>query len=161
MMRLEKDIRIYPECLGMVCWRVGLYSFLPPTLSKYNWHMLFMQPVMSDSLRPLECNMPGLPIPHHLPEFAQVHVHCISDASQPAHPLTPSSALNLSKHQGLLQWLGSSYQLTKLQSFSFSISPSNEYSGLISFRIDCFDFLAIQGTLRSLLQHHISKASIL
>ena len=58
---------------------------------------------MSDSLQPLECNMPDLPAPHHLLEFAQVHVHCISDAIQPSHPLTPSSALNLSEHQGLLQ----------------------------------------------------------
>ena len=98
----------------MVCWKVGLHSFLPPTLSKYNWHMLFLHPVMSDSLQPPECNMPGLPVCHHLLEFAQVHVHCISDAIQPSHPLTPSSALNLSEHQGPLQWLGSSHQLTKL-----------------------------------------------
>ena len=62
----------------------------------------------------MDSSMTCLLVPHHLPEFAQVHVHCISDAIQPAHPLTPFSALNLSKHQRLLQWLGSSYQLTKL-----------------------------------------------
>ena len=62
----------------------------------------------------MDCSMPGLPVPHHLTEFAQVHVHCISDAIQPSHPLTPSSpsALNLSQHQGLFQWLSCSHQST-------------------------------------------------
>ena len=160
MMRLEKHIRIYPERLGMVCWRVGLHSFLPPTLSKYNWHMLFLHLVMSDSLQPPECNIPGLPVRHHLLEFAQVHVHCISDAIQPSHLLTPSSAIFPSirdfYNDSALHISWPNYQ-----SFSFSISPSNEYSGLISFGVDWLDFLAIQGTLRSLLQHHSSKASIL
>ena len=65
---------------------------------------------------PMDCNMPGLPVPHHLLEFAQVHVHCISDAIPPSHPLTPSSppALNLSQHQGLFQWVISSHQMTKI-----------------------------------------------
>ena len=88
--------------------------------------------------------MPGFPVTHHLPKFAQVHVHCVGDAIQTSHLLMPSSpfAFNL--------W-----------SFSFSISPSNEYSGLISLKIDWFDLLAVQGTLRSLLQHHSLKAPIL
>ena len=108
----------------------------------------------------MECSTPGFPVPHHLLEFAQVHIHWIGDTIQPSHPLLPSSpsAFNLSQHQGLFQWAGSSHQVAKY--WSFSISSSSEYSGLISFRIDGFDLLAVQGTLQSLLQHHNSKASI-
>ena len=82
---------------------------------------------------------------------------------QPSHPRSSPSppAPNPSQHQGLFQWVGSLHQGPEYWSFSFSISPSNEYSGLISFRIDWFDLLAIQGTLKSLLQHHSSKASML
>ena len=78
------------------------------------------------------------------------------------HPLPPPSpfAFSLSQHQGLFQWVSSSHRWPKYWSFSFSISPSNEYSGLISFRMDQMDILAVQGTLKSLLQHHSSKASI-
>ena len=95
-------------------------------------------------------------------EFAQTHVHWVSDAVEPSHPLLPPSppALSLSQHQELFQWLTSSHQWPKFWSFSFSISPSNEYLGPISFRIDWFDLLAVQGTLKSLLQHHSSEASI-
>ena len=83
-----------------------------------------------------------------------LHGWCV----QPPHPLTcSSSALNFSQHQGLCQWVGCSHQVTVIQSFRFSISPSNEYSGLISLKIDWFDLLAVQGTVRSLLQHHSSK----
>ena len=80
-----------------------------------------------------------------------------------SHLLLPSSpfAFNLSQHQGLFQWDSSLHQVAKVWSFSFSISPSNEYSVLISFKIDSFDLLAVQGTLKSLFQHHSSKASIL
>ena len=117
-------------------------------------------PTLCDSM---DCSMPGLPVPHHLLEFAQVHVHCIGDPIQPSHPLMlPShSALNLSQHQGLFQWVSRLLRLPKYCSFSFSISPSNEYSGLISLETDWFDLLAVQGTFRSLLPHHSSKASIL
>ena len=89
-------------------------------------------------------------------------VHWVGDAIQPSHPLSSPSppAFNLSQHQGLFQWAGSSYQVAKYWSFRFSISPFYEYSGLISFRIDCFDLLAVKSTLKSLLQHHSSKASI-
>ena len=111
---------------------------------------------------PMDCSMPGLPVLHHLPEFAQVHVHCISDAIQPFYPMMPSflSALNLSQHQGLFHELAVRIRWPKYWSFSFSISPSNDYSGLISFKIDWVDLLAVQWTLKSLLQHHSSKASI-
>ena len=109
----------------------------------------------------MDCSTLGLPVLYHLPEFAQIHVHWVSDAIQPSHPLLPPSpfALNLPKHQDLFQWVGSLQQVTKESSFSFSISLSDEYLGLISFRIDWFD-LADQGTLKSLLQHHTSKAPI-
>ena len=109
---------------------------------------------------PMDYSTPCLPV-HELPEFTQTHVLWVSDAIQPSHPL-PSPfppAFNLSQHQGLFQWAGSSQQVAKF--WSFSISPSNEYSGLISFRMDWFDLLAVQGTLKNLLQHYNSKTSIL
>ena len=112
---------------------------------------------------PTDCSTPGLPVLHRLPELAQTHVHWVSDAIQPSHPLSsPSSpAVNLSQHQGLFQWVHLCIRWPKDWSFSLSINPSNEYSGLISFRIEWFALLAIQGTLKSLLQHHSSKASVL
>ena len=113
---------------------------------------------------PVDWSMPGFPVLHHLPEFAQTHVHWVSDAIQPSHPLFPPffhlpsifSSIRVCSNESALpvRW-------PKYWSFSFSISPSNEYSGLISYRIDEFDLLAVQGTLKSLLQHHSSKASIL
>ena len=93
----------------------------------------------------------GLPVPHHLLEFVQVHVHWIGDAIQPSHLLLPSSpsAFSLSQHQCLFQWVSSLYQVAKVLEFSFSISPSNKYSGLISFRMDWLNPLAVQWTLKS------------
>ena len=105
---------------------------------------------------------PGLPVHHQLPESTQTHVYWVSDAIQPSHPLlSPSPTFNLSQHQGLFQWVILCIRWPKNWSFSFKISPSNEYLGLISFRIDWLDLLAVQGTLQSLLQHHSSKASVL
>ena len=106
---------------------------------------------------------PGLPVHHQLLEFTQTHVHRVGDASQPSHPLSSPSppAPNPSQHQGLFQWVNSSYEVAKVLEFQHSISPSNEYPGLVSFRMDGLDLLAVQGTLKSLLQHHSSKASIL
>ena len=111
----------------------------------------------------MNCNMPGFSVHHYLSEFPQTHVHWVGDAIQPSHPLLPPfpPAFNFSQHQGLFQWVSSSHQVAKIWSFSFSIGSSKEYSGLISFRIDWFNLLAVQGTLKSLLQHHSSKASIL
>ena len=111
----------------------------------------------------MDHSMPGLPVHHQLLEFTQTHVPQVHDAIQPFHPLSsPSpSTFNLSQHQGLFQWVSSLHQVAKVMAFSFSISPSNEYSGLISFRMDWLDLLTVQGTLKSLLQHHSSKASIL
>ena len=106
--------------------------------------------------------MPGFSVLHYLLESSQTHVHWVSDAIQPSHPLlSPSPALNLSQHQVFSNELVLCITWPKDWSVSFSISPSNEYSGLISFRINWFDLLAVQGTLKSLLQHQSSKASIL
>ena len=112
---------------------------------------------------PTNHSTPGLPIHHQLPESTQTHVHWVGDTIQPSHPLSSPSppALNLSQHQGLFNWVSSSHQVAKLWSFSFSISPSNEYSRLISYRIDWLDLHIVQGILKSLLQHHSSKASVL
>ena len=110
---------------------------------------------------PMDCSTPGLHVHHQLLQFTQIHVHWVSDAIQPSHSLSSPSppVLNLSQHQGLLKWGG--IRQPKYWSFSFNISPSNEQPGLISFRMDWLDLLAVQGTLKSLLQHHSSKASIL
>ena len=106
----------------------------------------------------MDCSKPGFHVHHQIPEPAQTHVHRVSDAIQPSHPLSfPSPpAFHLSQHHGLFNIMWPKYW-----SFSFSISPSNEYSELISFRMDWLDLLAVQGTLKSLLQHYSSKASIL
>ena len=98
-----------------------------------------------------------------LPEFAQTHVHWVSDAIQPSRPLSSPSppVFNLALHQGLFQWVSSSHQVVKVLELQLQQQSSNEYSGLISFRIDWSDLLAAQGTLKSLLQYHSSKAPIL
>ena len=111
---------------------------------------------------PMDWSMPGSSVLYYLPEFAQIHVHWIGDDTSPSHPLMPSPfAFSLFQCQGTFQWVGSSHQVPKYWGLSFSTSPSSEYSGLVSFRIDWFDLLAVQGTLKSLLQHHSLKASIL
>ena len=111
---------------------------------------------------PKDCSMPGFPVLHCLPGFTQIHVHWVDDAIQPSHPLSP---LLMSSVCPLIKIFSSELAVCirwpKYWSFSFSISPSSEYSGLISFRIDWFDLLAVQGTLKSLLQHHSLKTSIL
>ena len=112
---------------------------------------------------PMDCSMPGLPVHHQLPELAQTQVHWTSDAIQPSHPLYPLLLLP-SIFAGMKVFSNESVlriRWPKFWSFSFSISPSSEYSELISFRMDWLDALAVQGTLKNLLQHHSSKASIL
>ena len=109
---------------------------------------------------------PGLPVHCQLPEFNQTHVHRVSDAIQPSHPLSSASppARNpLQPLPGIRVFSESTLSMRwpKYWSFSFNISPSNEHPGLISFRMDWLDLLAVQGTLKRLLQHHSSKASIL
>ena len=108
----------------------------------------------------MDCSTPGFLVHHHLLELAQTHVHRVGDAIQPTHPLLhllsifPNIRVFSNESVLRIQW-------SKYWSFSFSISPSREYLGLISFRVDVFYFLAVQGTLKSLLQHHSSKASVL
>ena len=112
---------------------------------------------------PRHCSKPGFPVHHQLPECTQTHVHPVGDVIQPSHPLSSLSppAFNLSQHQFFFSESVLHIKWPKGWSFNFSISPSNEYSGLISFRMDWLNLLAGQGTLKSLLQHHSSKASIL
>ena len=114
----------------------------------------------------MDCSTPGFPVHHQLPESGSTHVHQVGDAIQPSHPLLlfrpllllpsifPSIRVFSNESNLHMRW-------PKYWSFSFSISPSNEHPGLISFRMDWLDLLAVQGTLKSLLQHHSSKASIL
>ena len=111
----------------------------------------------------MDYSTPGLPVHQQLPEFTQTHVHWVGDTIQPSHPLTSPSppALNLSQHQGLFKWVSSSHQVAKVVEFCFSISPSNEHLGLTSFRMYWLDLFAVQETVKSLLQHHSSKVSIL
>ena len=117
-------------------------------------------PTLCDSM---DCRMPVLPVHHQLLELTQTHVHRGSDAIQPSHPVVPFSfrlqSLPASESFPVSQFFASGGQ--SIGSFSFSISPSNEHSGLISFRMDWLYLLAVQGTLKSLLQHHSSKASFL
>ena len=118
---------------------------------------------------PMNRSTPGLPVHHQFLEFTQTHVHQVSDAIQPSHLLSSPSppAPNPSQHQTLFQWVKSSHEVAKVLEFqyfkssSFSIIPSKEIPGLISFRMDGLDLLSVQGTLKSLLQHHSSKAAIL
>ena len=99
----------------------------------------------------MDWSTPGFPVHHQLLELTQAHVHWVGDAIQPSHPLSFTSppAFNLSQHQGLFKWVSSSHQVAKVLEFSFNISPSNEYLGLISFRMNWLDILAVQGTLKS------------
>ena len=123
----------------------------------------FSRSVVSDSLQSHESQHTRPPCPSPTPEFTQTHFHLVGDAIQPSHPLlSPSpSALNLSSIRVFSNESTLHTRWPKYWSFSFSISSSNEYPGLISFRMDWLDLLAIQGTLKSLLQHHSSKTSIL
>ena len=133
-------------CLFAIC-----ISFPMKCLSMSFFHFVqFSCSVVSNCLQPMDCVMPGFPVYHTLLELTQTHVLChVGDLIQPAHPLLPPSIFNLplsifpsirvfSKESVLsIRW-------PKYWSFSFSISPSNEYSGLISFRMDWLDFLAVQ-----------------
>ena len=130
---------------------------------------LFFSPLFSSVTQscptpcdPMNRSMPGLPVHHQLPEFTQTHIHRVGDAIQPSHPLillllppVPPSIRVFSNESTLrMRW-------PKYWSFSFSIIPSKEIPGLISFRMDWLDLLAVQGTLKSLLHHHSSTALIL
>ena len=109
---------------------------------------------------PMDCSMPRFPVQQQLLELAKTHVYRVGDAMQPSHPLSsPSSAFTLSQHQGLFQWVSSSHQVVKVLELQLQ-DQSHEYSEPISSRIDWLDLLTVPETLKSLLQHHSSKASI-
>ena len=110
----------------------------------------------------MDCSMPGFPVHHQLPELAQTHVHRVGDAIQPSHPLSSPSppAFNPSQHQGLFQWVPSSHQVAKVLEFQFQHQSFQWIFRLISFRINWVDLLAVQGTLKGLLQYS-SEASVL
>ena len=109
----------------------------------------------------MKCSAPGLPVHHQHLESTQTHVHWVGDAIQPLCPLSFPPAFHLSQHQGLFQWVSSSHQAAKVLELQLQHQSFQWIFGLISFRIDWFDLLAVQQTLKSLLQHHSSKASIL
>ena len=137
-----------------------------PTLHNPYCSVLYQFSLVTQSCptlcNPMDCTMLGFLVCHQHPKLAQTHVHWAGDAIQPSNPLSPPSPLTfiLFQHQGLFQWVSSLHQIVKYQNFSFNISPSSEYLGLISVRIDWLDLLAVQGTLKNLLQHHNSKPSV-
>ena len=105
---------------------------------------------------PMDCSTPGLPVHHQLPEFTQTHVHWVGDAIQLSHPLLSPSlpAFNFSQHLGLFQWVSSSHQVAKVLELQLHHQSFQWILRMISYRIDCFDLLAVQRTLKNLLQHH-------
>ena len=111
---------------------------------------------------PMNLSTPGFPVHHKLLEFTQTHGHRVGNAIQPSHPLSSPSppAPNPSQHQSLFQWVNSLHEVAKVLEFQLQ-HQSFQHPGLICFRMDWLDLLAVQGTLKSLLQHHSSKASIL
>ena len=162
------SFRIF-HCSSMIlvfyCWVTNYHKQHPEAIKNYYLLVQFSSvthscPTLCD---PMDCKMSGFPIHHQLLELAQTHLHWIGDVIQPSRPLlSPSPPLfSLSQHQGLFQWVNSSHQVAKVLEFQLQISPSNEYLGLISFRMDWLDLLAVQGTLKSFLQQLSSKASIL
>ena len=136
-------------------WKISIQRFKKPSSVR------FSHSVVSDSLWPQGLQHAGLPGHHQLPELTQTHVHWVGDVIQPSHPLSslllPPSifpSIRVFSNESVLH-----IRWPKYWSFSFSNSLSNEYSGLISFRMDWLDLLSVQGTLKNLFQHHSSKAS--
>ena len=144
--------------LCLPCYRVSLCN-----ICSFSAQFCSVTQLCPTLCNPMDCRTPGLPVHHWLPEFTQTYVHWVGDVIQPSHPLPSPSppACNLSQHQGLSNESVLHIRGPKYWSVSFSISPSNEHSGLISFRMDWLDLLEVQGTLKCLLQHHSSKVSII
>ena len=138
--KLLEIIRKFNEVIG---FRINMQR------SKVFLHLSVVQSLNSVQLfkNSVDGSMPGFPVLHHLLELAQTHVHWIHDAIQPSHPLSSPSALKLSQHQGLFYWVGSSHQVAEVLELQFP-HPFFQYLGLISFTIDWFDLLAVQGTLK-------------
>ena len=152
----ERNIYLDYICIHVYIYMTQLYIYMYQFSSVAQWC-----PTLCD---PMDCSTPGLPVYHQLPEFTQTHVHWVGDAISNhlilCYPLLllpsifPSIRVFSNESALCIRW-------PKYWSFSFSITPSNEYPGLISFRMDWLDCLPVQGTLKSLLQHHSSKASVL
>ena len=142
------------KCL-VIPWKVRCFCSKPMKKADCCCSVAELCPTLCD---PMDCSMPGFPVLHHLWKFAQTHVHWVSDAIQPSHLLL--SLLLLPSSFPSVRVFSSKLVLHIRWSFSFSISPSSEDSKLIFFRIDWVDLLAVQGTLNSLLQYYILKASV-
>ena len=142
----------YQKCMMFVLLPVILFLATSVQLLSHVW--------LCD---PMNCSMPGLPVHHQLPEFTQTHVHWVSDAIQPSHPLSSPSppALNLSQQQSLFRWVSSSHQVAKILEFQLQHQSFQRIFRTDFFRMDWLDFLAVQRTLKSLLQDRSSKAPIL
>ena len=157
-------MQVRPAQLNLIICTLGLKLVIG--LVRVTFHSIFSSSVTQSCwtlCNLMVCSMPALPLHHQLPELAQTHVHRVSDVIQTSHPL--SSLLLLSSIFSNIRIFFSESVLSirwpKYWNFSFIISPSNDYSGLISFRTDWFDLLAVQGTLKNLPQHHRTKASVL
>ena len=150
--KTDKKTNIFWYCLYVESKKKRIQFSSVKLLSRV-W--IFATPWITQHARPA--------VHHQLPEFSQTHVHSVSDTIQPSHPLLSPSppAPNLSQHLVFSNKSVLSIRWPKYWNLSFNISPSNEHPGLISFRMDWLDLLAVQGTLKSLLQHQSSKASIL
>ena len=145
------------------CWKMcknmSVAGWIEPLKHVLHWDTVQLSSVAQSCptlCDPMNHSIPGLPVHHHLQDFTQTHVHRVPDAIQPSHPLSPllllppiPPSIRVFSNESTLHM-----RWPKYWSFSFSINPSNEYSGLISFRMDWLDLLAVQGTLKSLLQHH-------
>ena len=175
----ENSVKIHTShSLALYLYQISIYfnSFkfwTPITELNTKYHVWLMQmhySVQFSSVAqscltlcdPMNRSTPGLPVHHQLLEFTQTHVHRLSDAIQPSHPLSSPSSPAPNPYQQLFSNESTlCRRWPKYWNFSFSISPSNVYLRLISFKTDWLDLLVVQGTLKSLLQHHRSKASIL
>ena len=150
---------LFPQIVPKVCCFLCV-SFA--ALHKGSWFssVKMLSLTLSD---PMECSMRVFPVHCQLPELAQIHVYLVCDAIQPSHPLSSSSppAFNLSQHQSLFQWVSSSHQVAKVLEFQLQHQSFQWIFRTDLLRMDWLDLLAVQRTLKSLLQHHSSKASIL
>ena len=163
--------RMYKAAIRQVSPILGPVWLFSPWVSKVlpqgtRTHCCSVSKLCLTICNPMTCGTRGFPVLHYHLELAKTHTHWVSDAIQPSQPLSPPSlALSLPQHHGLFQWvgqsIGASVSVSVLPMNIQDWFPSKEHPGLISFRMDWFDILAVQETLESLLQHHSAKASIL
>ena len=166
---LHREVRWDKICFSIIWHQRSLseirhFHLLSSTNSTYLQHVLIQFSSVTQSCLtlcdPMDCSAPVFPVHHQFPQLTQTHVHGVHDAIQPSHPLLlPPSifpSLMVSSSESVLRIRGPKYQ-----SFNFSINPSDGYSGLIPLRMDWLDLIAVQETLKSLLQHHMSQLDIL